>query len=437
MRVTMLLVAAALFSQAPLALGAQEDGESQVVEKTLPPGWLSDPDIAPKSLNDALTGGRVRLDNRFRLELADVEGYESATALTNRIRLGYETKPINGFSGYLEMENVTALTRDEFFVPTTGQGNPEMTVINDPEGTELNRAWVLYQGRDVADTGLWYDFKFGRQRLAFDNHRFVGRKPWRQFEQTFDAIRFTSNLGLEDIEATYVYVFGVQRVTGPDGINFDADTHLVNVAYTASPELKVVGFVYLLDFSGDSPLNDSDTWGLRATGTLLEDEGVEDDVTLAYQLQFAQQTDAGSNPNDYEANAVQAELKLAQQGLGAVAVGYELLGSDNGNAAFRVPLGSNHGKQGFADRFLTTPDVGIQNFYITVSGDLPWGIKAAVSYHEFLSDDGGDELGNEIDFVATKKLDERWTMLTKGAFFDGQSGFADTTKFWVQLEFAF
>ncbi|MEM9065915.1 MAG: alginate export family protein [Planctomycetota bacterium] len=432
----MAVAAVVVCSQVPLALGAQDGEETPVVSKDLPLGHLSDPDIAPKSLNEALTGGRVRLNNRIRLELADVDGTDTATALTNRIRLGYETKTINGFTGYIEMENVTALTRDEFFVPATGQGDSSKAVVADPDGTEINRVWVLYKGKDVGGTGLWYDFKAGRQRIIFDDSRFVGNVGWRQFEQTFDALRLTSNLGLEDVEVTYAYLFGVQRIFGPDGPNFDSDSHLIHVSYDAAPELKVTPFVYLLDFDGDSPANDSDTWGIRTTGTLVEADG-EDDVSVAYEATYARQTDSGSNPNNYEADFVAAQVKVAQKGLGAVTAGYQLLGSDNGTFAFQTPLGTNHKFQGFADRFLVTPNSGLQDFYLTVSGDLPWDIKGAVTYHYFQEDDGGDDLGYEIDFVASKKLDERWSVLAKGAFFDGHSGQPDTSKFWLQLTFAF
>ncbi len=66
--------------------------------------------------------GKVYLNNRFRIELADTTGRDSSVAVTNRIRLGYATKPFHGFSGFVEMENVSPFNADAYYVPATKDG---------------------------------------------------------------------------------------------------------------------------------------------------------------------------------------------------------------------------------------------------------------------------------------------------------------------------
>src|SRR3546814_9338854 len=70
---------------------------------------------------------------------------------------------------------------------STTIGNTAFPVVADPDATELNQAYVSY-----ADAG--FKATAGRQRLIFDNHRFIGNVGWRQNEQTFDALDLTYKL---------------------------------------------------------------------------------------------------------------------------------------------------------------------------------------------------------------------------------------------------
>jgi len=436
-----LFAAGGLVLAAPASLAQEDSGVAPGSDvgsgRDRPLGYLSDPDIPPKNLNEALLGGRVRLDNRLRVEIADTTDLETSTAVLNRIRLGYETKALHGFTGYIEMENVSTPTRDDFFVPQTMQGPADHTPVLAPEGTELNRAFVRYYNEDIAGSGVDLDVKGGRQRIELDDERFVGNKAWRMFEQTYDAASVRTNLGMEGFEAYYAYVWGVQRFFGPDGDNWDSEAQLFNASYEHAPELRVTGFAYLLDFGEDAPLASSDTFGLRVSGT-FEDEG-EDGTTIRYIASYARQQDAGLNPVPFDdADYIFAEIEFEPNGWPALAFGYELLGSNSGDdIAFQTPLGTLHGRQGFADEFLTTPVSGLQDIYARLTTDLPLDIKGYAAYHYFLEDDGGDELGWEIDFSLSKQIDENWAVLIKGAHHEGQSGRPDTDRFWVQAELSF
>ena len=237
-------------------------------DASLPLGWLSDPDAAPTNAMDALARGKISLDDRFRVEIADTSTSRSASAITNRLRLGYMTKPFHGFSAYAEMENVTAFNEDDYFVPAIPEGDPNRSVIADPEGTELNQLYARFSTDALDESEFSLDIRAGRQRILIDDQRFVGNVGWRQFEQTYDAVRFTSDLGVEDLTFNYAYVWNVERIFGPDGPSSDSSTHLVNASYIFAPEITATVFAYLLDFESDEPLNSSNTYGVRLTGTL-------------------------------------------------------------------------------------------------------------------------------------------------------------------------
>lgn len=409
----------------------------QLVSERPPLGWLSDPDKPPADLFDALISGKIHLDNNLRIELADTTGRNSSTAITNRIRLGYETKPFHGLSGLVEMENVATPDRGNYWVPATGDGTADRTVVADPPGTEVNQAFGRFSVDSLGETGVSLDLRVGRQRIKLDDDRFVGNVGWRQFEQTYDSVSVRTDFGLESLSFFYAYVWRVQRIFGPDGPNPDSDSHLINLSWHAAPELRVTPFAYLLDFEADDPFNSSNSFGVRLTGDLWKDADDGADLFADYELTYARQVDAGSNPVDYEADFIAAQLRVTKKSVGHLLAGYQFLGSDDGNFGFRVPLGTNHKFQGFDDLFLVTPNTGLQNLYTGVGADLPYGIKAAFIFHQFWSDEGGVDLGSEYDMVASKAITANWSVLAKAAFFDGHSGQPDVSRFWLQTTFRF
>ncbi|NJK88647.1 MAG: alginate export family protein [Myxococcales bacterium] len=257
-----------------------------------PIGWLSDPNEPPQDIFEALVSGKIHFDNNFRIELADSTGRNSSTAITNRLRLGYETKAFHGFSGFVEMENVATPDRGNYFVPATGDGTSDRTVVADPPGTEINQAFGRFNVNSLGESGISFDLKAGRQRIKLDDDRFIGNVGWRQFEQTYDSVSVKSDFGVDDLSFFYAYVWGVQRIFGPDGPNPDSDSHFINLSYRVAPELKVTPFAYLLDFQDDDPLNSSNSFGVRLTGDLWKDADDAADVYADYELTYARQVDA-------------------------------------------------------------------------------------------------------------------------------------------------
>lgn len=416
----------------PLIAGAAIAALTMGQAEDQPPTGDPEAEIAAPSTWDeiwsAVSGGKVHVNDRLRLELVDQDGKEDATALTNRLRLGYGSQRWRGYSLMVEIENVVTPDRDGYFVPGI-QGDPNKAVIADPSDTEMNQAYVDYLS-DEFDIHV----RAGRQRIIHDNARFIGNVGWRQFEQTFDAANVDSSLGEDKLEVSYTYVWGVQRIFGPDGKNFDSDSHFVRIGYQIRENLDATGFVYLLDFD-NSPADSTQTYGVRVNGShgLDTKAGVE----LEFTGVLALQSDYGTNATNYEAAYVDVNLAVAKKDLGKIGVEYELLGSDDGVAAFRTPLATLHGFNGWADVFLATPAAGLQDLSVYVMADLPCNVKGKAVYHQFWTEEDSDELGSEFDVILSKKINANWSVDAKLAVFEGDNGFVDRTKFWLQTTFTF
>lgn len=367
-------------------------------------------------IKQGLDNGKFNLDARLRYEYADIGDLNEAHAFTIAARIGYTTGPIYGFKAMLEGEHTSSILQDSNY-SAPGQVVPGKSVIADPEGSEINRAWLSY---DLADT----EFKLGRQRVVLDNSRFIGNVIWRQAEQTYDAIGFT-NKSIEDLSIYYAYFSQINRITYT---SWDSDSHIINLNYKGLPGMQIGAYSYLLQF--DSSLaNSSDTYGVFIDGSLPS----MDELKLKYRGEFAYQTDGRDSPLDYQANYYHLSLSGAYKNFSAGG-GYEVLESDGGMNAFRTPLALLHGFNGWADSFLATPNDGLTDAYAFLGykfGKVPF----KVIYHDFSAETGGNDYGYEIDAIASYKFHENWTALVKYAYHDNASNRPDVERFWFQFDF--
>lgn len=391
--------------------------EEESLEVEAPPRFA-----AP--LLDAFLDGDLKLDLRGRVEIVEQDGTDTSQAYTERLRLGYGTKPLHGLSFYVDFEDIRSVD-DGLYNAAGLNGEPDKAVVADPEDTELNQFLARYDGE-------YFGAVAGRQRMTLDDHRFLGNVGWRQNEQTLDAYTLTSDW-IPETSILYSYVDDVNRIFGPDARrDFRSDTHLVNVSYQGLPGLKLTAFGYFLDF-GNSAADSSDSFGLRAAGQ----QTLASDFSVGYVASYARQVDAGDNPNDYEADYYLLEATISKKGLGKAGVGYEVLGSDGGDAAFRTPLATLHKFNGWADLFLVTPDDGLEDLYALAGLDLPLGLESLAVYHLFFSQDRSRDIGGEFDALLKKKVNEHLTVLGKLAVFHSESAVPKTQKYWFQMEFGF
>ena len=179
---------------------------------------------------------------RLRFENADADdsaNNDSAQALTLRTRLLYQTKGVDGISAHIEFEDVRALlgVNDYADLGTVSNGKTNVDVIADPEMTEVNEAYLKYNMDNI-------EIKAGKQRIVYDNMRFVGHVGWRQDDQTFDALKGTYTSGDMVLSAAYI-----DQVNGINGDYSKADKNdvLINASYKLGIPGKLTGYVYQLD----------------------------------------------------------------------------------------------------------------------------------------------------------------------------------------------
>lgn len=420
-----LTLASLLTTQRPNMLSAQENLEtSKEPEKA----WYEG------KLPAFLTEGKVNVNSLLRYEYADIDSFgggadpEESNALTIRTRLGYTTGSLAGFKGMLEFENVTSLNGEDNYNPAgLNPSSTTRSVIADPETNEVNRVWLAYDNWDTL-------FKFGRQRIVLDNSRFIGNVIWRQNEQTYDAFSLKNTSLIPKTELFYAHIFRAHRILGDDhpAGNWDSNSHIFHVAYDMAKPVKLTGYSYLLDIE-DAPGVSSATYGGSLDGKYVFNEK----WSTTYKAEFAIQSDYGDNATDYSAPYYHLMAGGAYQKFNFGA-GYEVLGSDDGTIGFSTPFATLHAFNGWADAFLGTPADGLEDMYAWVGYKFPAEIPVKLLYHDFSSNDGNSDYGNEINLVASKKVGKYFTLLAKAAVYqDGDDGRAGRSRYWLQGAFNF
>lgn len=367
---------------------------------------------------------------RLRYESVDQDGLAAeADALTLRIRAGVEAKA-GRWSALVEGQGNLAVV-DDYFDGLHGPAT--RPIVADPENIGLARAQLRYASPVLAVTA-------GRQRLAFDDERFVGGVGFRQNGQSFDAVR-AEITPLKGVKADLAYAWSVRTIWGIDGAGarqqaVSGDNVFGNLSVT-TPVGKVAAFAYLVD-QGEAAMQGF-RMSSRSYGVRLDGSRPIGKAKAAYQLSYARQSDWHRNPNDYAADYFLADVAVDFGGP-RVGVGYEILGADNGVAltSFQTPLATGFKFQGWADKFLVVPPDGVRDLYASAG----WGWKAigplkAVTlqavYHDYRSDRASRSYGDEIDLLASAKLG-KYTASARYANYDADGFATDTHKFWLQLD---
>lgn len=413
-----------------------------------------------EGLKEALTSGTTSLFLRSRYEKVDQDApgvTKNAEAFTTRAALGYETRPWNGLSVMGQFEGVFANFGEHY--NSSVNGKIEYPLVSDPEGAELNQAWVKYVPRAVPKTAL----KAGRQEISLDNQRFIGPVGWRQNWQSFDAVTATCGC-VEQLTLFYGYLDQVHRVVGEDSLvgalEFQ-DSHLFNANYAVPRVGSATVYAYLIDFDESlaapaAPLirQSTQTYGARLAGPYQLDQ----DWSVLYAAEYAQQEEYGGHTDV----AVDAHYALGEIGASwrkiALKGGYELLsGSGDAGDKFSTPLATLHAFNGWADVFTTTPDIGLKDHYAALTGDLPitipWldSFRAGLVYHRFDSDTDSVHFGDELDLLleyAVKNFDPRLVLGLKFADYRADQGDGDllqgttlrnvdTRKTWAYAQYSF
>jgi hypothetical protein len=363
------------------------------------------------------------LDLRLRSEWVEDENFaRDAHATTLRARAGWRWAWSSHWSAAIELEGTGHLGGERY--NSTANGNTGYPTIADPDNSELEQAWLAWSPNAATRLAI------GRQRLGYDNQRFIGAVGWRQNDQTFDALDVTHNTQ-HGWSLRYSYLDRAQRINGADNPNpalarWQLDAHLLSVAHALGPG-TLTGYGYFID-NQTLPLTSHRDLGLRYT---LRREH-KDALGWFFNVEATKQDDYADG-----SDAIDAHYSLLEGGLlwkgNTFKAGWETLSGD-GHYAFQTPLATLHAFNGWADKFLVTPVNGLEDRYL--GWNRKFGrLEANLAWHDYRSDHVGFDLGNEwnasLGFVPRK----HWLVLAKAADYRAGPGGKDLRKTWLSVEY--
>lgn len=396
-------------------------------KKIIPLVTLFASSFATNVLADDAAKNTSKFYGDFRLRFENVQQdnpLEDADALTLRSRIGFKTASYSGFSALIEAEDVREIV-DDFSVPPAGVRPGQFSVIADPEGTEIDQAFVQYSNKQL-------NVKLGRQVFTLDGHRFIGHVGWRQDRQTFDGAVLNYKPS-EKFNINVSYIDKRNRIFA-DEADIDSEDMILNTSYKSAIG-KVTAYAYLLEVDSAAS-NSIDTYGLSLVGSKSVAAN-----KFSYTVEYASQEVNDSFDTDYLFLEGGFSFSEVAGGL-TVKLGFESLGSDNGEQGFATPLATLHKFNGWSDQFLATPSQGLEDLYFSLSGKALGGKWSAV-YHDFSSDvslGGNSDLGDEINLVYTRSFGDGFSGGVKFADYSaGDSAFnkVDTQKSWVWASYKF
>ena len=373
------------------------------------------------------------LDARYRFEFVDQDGRsKDAKANTLRTRAGLETGRFYGLGVGFDVEWIEAIGSEKF--NDTINGKTQYPVVADPDDEQINQLFVVSEDT-IPDTAL----KLGRQRIIWDNSRFIGNVGFRQNEQTFDAFR-GSVTAIPNTTLEYVYLDEVRRIFGTDSPvgDFGLNSHGIRGQYTGFEPVTITPFALLLDYDPSSQAGlDSQSYGVLLGGS----HSLDDHWAVLYEGSLAYQEDYADNPSDFDLWYYRIEPGIAYDGF-KLKAGYEVLEGDGTNA-FQTPLATLHKFNGLTDQFLTTPPDGLEDLYLSLGAPLPgegWlaDLTFKAGYHQYWAEKGNSHYGWEWDAGVFKKIAADFGTFNLGvqyASYDADNFSSDTDKLWLTLQF--
>ncbi|MED5534906.1 MAG: hypothetical protein VX690_04340, partial [Pseudomonadota bacterium] len=91
---------------------------------------------------------------------------------------------------------------------------------------------------------------------------------------------------------------------------------------------------------------------------------------------------------------------------------------------------------GWADKFVMTPQGGVEDFYVAADAAFLQG-ELTLIYHDFSAAIGGGSYGNELDMSLVWDFSNRYELWVGFAHYDAKGFSTDTDKVWVMLSASF
>lgn len=377
------------------------------------------------TLIDALAQGNADVKLRYRYEFVSDDAFEKdAHASTLRTALSYGTGSFNGFDLFLEAVNITSIGKDLYNNKGAGHLANDKTdrpVVADPALTRFSQAFLRFDRSNTTAV-------LGRHEINIGDQRFVGAVAWRQNFQGFDAFRIV-NQSIKRVSLMYAFLGKRHTITGAEQ---KMRSHLANGSVGLGRVGKVSLYGYFLDFTNEAQAGLSTaTYGVEWTGQPKIGEAGQ----LFYEAEYAMQREFADNPMQIEAEYLNLMVGGGYRGV-VLKVGFEGLGGSPDKGQFNTTLGTNHKFNGWADKFLTTPTNGLEDYYATLSGGVG-AFNGLIAYHQFRSVTEDIAYGSEVDVQLTYQTPWKQLIALKAAFYQADQFSSNTTKAWLWTQYTF
>ena len=377
--------------------------------------------------------GQHEIGMRTRYQTVDDSWLGDANAFTTRINLTSTFLIDNAKQWQFKIQpNYVHAFNDGSYNSVAIKKNT--SPIPDPKGFNLSQMHLTYDSEEN------WQFTLGRQKLTFDNERFIGSVDFWQTPQTFDALKFDFNDQL-NWHIQYAYTNKVHRIFGKNStldipeddvrydsfINGDIDqrpinelgehelnAHLLNVEYKTDNNLSLVAYSHLLENKSQAFFS-TKTIGLR-----VSDELKPAKIKYRYTAEFALQEAAYNNPWKYQAwySLLEASVQYKSH---IFQLNQEIFSEDNQHS-FITPLATNHKFQGWADVFTGYGlQAGLRDQYITYRGRAK-NIRWRTMYHHFKDYSSGVNIGNELDIELAYRATRKWEFKLVYAAYNAKNG---------------
>lgn len=393
--------------------------------------------------------GEHELNMAGRMRMAHIDGNNDGKSASVLLRTNVISDWTNEFGSTLEIDGIATAFNDDF---SNGIDQDVQPLIPDVKGVEVNQAFITATGETLAA-------KLGRQRINFDNQRFVGGNGFWQNEQTFDALAGTAKIA-SNSHFSYHYVMNVNRIFGDDAERIISDSNQAEPGDTQTYPNGVVTpggqVVRPLGRLGDHQhsthlsrleWNEWDYQRLVVYGHRIRNLDWKNDSNTTLGLAYHWNYKSGLIKYRVDLEAAQQKrlalnvdklpYYLADLGMGIktweLGTRYELLGARQG-AAFITPLGSVHDFEGWADEIESAPKTGVRNFSLGLLWRAsPWRVET--SHHWFSDDVQGEEIGREWDLDIVFKPKRKHSISLRYAHFEPPNNTQSIAK--VFLDYAY
>ena len=381
------------------------------------------------SLAQDFAGGQLWIELRPRWNhIEESDKPETTYGGTVRAIAGWRSSPWHGMRATIEGIHANHWGEKHFNDDPANIAGSPYPLLPDPRHTGLNRAFLEITGPE----GL--AARFGRQRLALDNQRWVSDNDFRQIPQLFDGatVEYT---GLPAARLTAGFY---SRVRSTSGATDDLRLAVLNAAWNPRPDHSVGAFAYFHDQPGSAPFTGFQDESYRVQGVRAEGvAGRWGAIEIPYIAELARQRPFADGDARIDARYWRLGAGLST-GHWLVRADYEVRGSNEGLYGLQIPLTDFYAFNGWTLKWFTAPREGLRDGWVTGR----WAVGKLVLYgelHRFDSDFGSLDLGRELDVGATWEVLPNAVLRLQHARYDSGSGrdYPEIRKTWLTLSYTY